>query len=179
MKRLLLSFIAALALPVQAGIPEKFQNKWMVLLDNESNTWQMNTEDIDISGDIIRFWVKRYVKESDKENSTGWEGKLRINCKTYKRRAEIKTGASTLGALVVTGGYSKTPWGDIKEKAPNLLASNFCYLTGVEGYTPEPNPPEWVSKTIENYNSKPKRSSTGGINCNSPVHRNKPQCMDY
>ena len=65
------------------------------------------------------------------------------------------------------------------KEAPNILASNFCYLTGVEGYTPEPNPPEWVSKTIENYNSKPKRSSTGGRNCDSPVHRNKPYCMDY
>ncbi len=67
MKRLLLLLIAALALPVQAGIPEKFQNKWMVLLDNEVNTWIMNTEDIDISGGIIRFWVQEF----DKENSTG------------------------------------------------------------------------------------------------------------
>ena len=166
----------------------------MVLLDNEVNTWIMNTEDIDISGSIIRFWVQEF----DKENSTGWEGKLRINCKTYKRRAEIKTEESNLGARVVIGGYSnrpwgeligdalgsaggyeKTPWADIKEEAPNLLASNFCYLTGVEGYTPEPNPPEWVSKTIENYNTKSKRSSTGGVNCNSPVHSNKPHCIDY
>ena len=59
-------------------------------MDNESSTWQMNTEDIEIKGEIIRFLVKRYVKEADKENSRGWEGKLRINCKKYIRRAELK-----------------------------------------------------------------------------------------
>ena len=47
-----------------------------------------------------------------------------------------------------------------------------------DGYTPEPNPPEWVSRTIRYYNSKPKKKSSGVINCNSPVNRNKPQCFN-
>ena len=73
MKRFLLPLLAALTLPsvVNAGVPEKFKNKWMVILDNESSTWQMNTEDIEIKGENIRFLVKRYVKEADKENSRG------------------------------------------------------------------------------------------------------------
>ena len=182
MKRFLLPLLAALTLPsvVNAGVPEKFKNKWMVILDNESSTWQMNTEDIEIKGEIIRFLVKRYVKEADKENSRGWEGKLRINCKKYTRRAELKGGATTLGGLILGGGYTKTPWADIKEQAPNLLASNFCYLTGVEGYTAEPNPPESVKNSIKYIESKPikKYSQQGSvnINCDSPVWKNKPRC---
>ena len=45
MKRFLLPLLAALTLPsaVNAGVPERFKNKWMVILDNESSTCQMNT----------------------------------------------------------------------------------------------------------------------------------------
>ena len=34
------------------------------------------------------------------------------------------------------------------------LANNFCFLTGEEGYTPEPNPERWVKKIIRTVQSK-------------------------
>ena len=76
-------------------------------------------------------------------------------------------------------------WGEIYEeiKPSDIaydLASNFCFLTGVEGYTREANEPEWATKVIKLVQSQPiKKSNTANIDCDSPVYRNRPQCFDY
>ena len=53
-------------------------------------------------------------------------------------------------------------------------------MTGIEGYTPNDNPPEWVKSVVKTIKSKPiKKNIQQGsvtINCDSPVWKNKPRC---
>ena len=96
-------------------------------------------------------------------------------------RGEVKGGATTLGGYILNGGYAKTHWGKItKADFGYVLADNFCYLTGIEGYTKNDNNAKWITKIIQNIESKPtqKINSQGSIkiNCDSPVWKKRPIC---
>ena len=183
MKRLLLPLIAAFAFPtvVNAGIPKEFEDRYMVAADGKDSTWLVDTEDIEVKGSVIRLNVQRTVKNADKDSSVPWRGRLRIDCKKFEQKAELKGGATTLGGLILGGGYSKTPWIKITKKDVSYkFADDLCYLTGVKGYTKNEDNPEWVLKVVETVESKPikKYSEQGSIkiNCDSPVWKNKPRC---
>tara|TARA_Y100001968_G_C19125160_1_gene603887 strand:+ start:112 stop:639 length:528 start_codon:yes stop_codon:yes gene_type:complete len=175
MKRFLLPLIAAIVLPVKAGIPDDLKGKWMIASSSDKAIWLIDTEDVALKGPQIRFYLKR---SSNDEGSTGgrdWTGKGRIDCEKFERRQEIYNGISGWD------GWAREPWGGIKpDEFAYDLASQFCFLTGVPGYTPEPNPPAWAKKIIQTVQSQPikKRSTGSHINCDSPLWSNKPQCFD-
>ncbi len=169
---LLLALTAGLLSPVQAGIPEA-KKAWMEI-DLKPGNWRVNTSEAKASGSSITVGTSRQ-QEKD-ENADGywlmsWSGKTKVNCKTFKQTITVK-------------GRSLLAFGTTSKIEPNhigyILADNLCYLTGVEGYTPNPNPPEWVVRTVKTIKSKPiNKSKTGNIDCNSSVYRNRPQCFDY
>ena len=150
MKHLLLSLLAALALPtaVNSGIPKKFEGKYMKATGTARSTYMINTEDIDIKRERLRFYVKSELKPStvpDPNIRENWEGKLRINCKNFEKKKEIS----------IRGFIVEVPYSPIKENEFSyILAENFCFLTGVEGYTAEKNPPQWVKKIIRTIREK-------------------------
>ena len=160
-----------IVLPAQAGIPEA-KKAWMKI-DLKPGNWRVNTSEAKASGSSITVGTSRQ-QEKD-ENADGywlmsWSGKTKVNCKTFKQTITVK-------------GRSLVAFGQTSKIEPNhigyILADNLCYLTGVEGYTPNPNPPEWVIRTVKTIKSKPIKKSQAGINCDSTVWRNKPECMDY
>ena len=57
-------------------------------------------------------------------------------------------------------------------------ANNFCFLNGIAGYTPEPNPQSWAKKIIDSneIQKMENKNKLGNINCDSPVWKNKPRC---
>ncbi len=146
MKRFLLPLIAALACPlsVKAGIPES-RNVWMEI-DLKPGIWRVDTSNAKARGSSVIVGTSRQ-QEKD-ENADGywvmsWTGTTKVNCKTFKQTIKVP------GQLF--GGTSKIEPNHIGY----VLADNLCYLTGVEGYTPNPNPPEWVVNTVKTIKSKP------------------------
>ena len=171
MKRLLLPLLTALALPtaVNAGVPES-RNVWMEI-DLKPGHWRVDTSNAKASGSNVTVGTSRQ-QEKD-ENSDGywvmsWTGTTKVNCKTFKQTIRIPGQ--------IFGGTSKIEPNHIGY----VLADNLCYLTGVEGYTPNENPPEWVNRVVKTIKSKPikKYVQQGSItiNCDSPVWKNKPRC---
>ena len=170
MKRLLLPLLAALALPsaVNAGIPIE-RDVWMGI-DLKPGIWTIDTSEFKLKKKTITFVVRRQQEKdeaSDGVKTLSWTGKYRVYCKAFKSKG-----------LNAPWGY-----GEPAEKIqPNtieyVLADNLCYLTGVEGYTPNENPPKWVKKIISNIEIKKvkKPKKVRNINCQSPVFKNKPIC---
>ena len=87
MKRLLAISIASAsiaigAIPVFAGVPESesiSKGKWQQVSDN----WFIDTEDVEIKGDQLRFWVERVPTEGEEASTqwkTAWTGKIRVRC---------------------------------------------------------------------------------------------------
>ena len=126
-----------------AGVPKsvsKYEGKWIKVNEN----WLIDTEDVHMKKDRIRFWVERVAtgeEISDAYDSYSWVGKYRIRCGDF--HSLIETDDSY-------GGWKKIKPGDFAYR----LASNFCYLTGVEGYTPEPIKYVWQRKITELLKSK-------------------------
>ncbi len=159
---LLLSTTTALA-----GIPTSEQ-KWAQANEN----WSIDTEDVDMDGKHIRFYVERTSTEGEHAaEGSRWTGKIRVSCEDFHSRIEVQGGA--------WGGYYKQPWQKIKpSEFAHILASNFCFLTNVPGYTPEPNPEEWVTKIINTIKSQPIKD-TKKKRCESSTQKNKPECRKY
>ena len=105
-------------------------------------------------------------------------GKITVKCSNFT----AKTQGQLKDPLV--GNYWS--WGEsFEEIKPNDiaydLASKFCFLTGVEGYTRDSEEPEWVKKVIKIVQSKPilKAYDRLNIDCDSTVWRTRAECMDY
>ena len=174
MKRLLFPLLAALAFPTVglAGIPQTQEEKWATIKWKDQE-WLVDTEDVEVKGTKIRFYVqRRATPEENQAENRGWRGKARIDCKNFKRRGETFSGSI----------YLAQRWEKITPaEFAYELANQFCFLTGVDGYTAEVSPPPWANKIIQMVNSKPIRKTPSGsnFNCDSQVWRNKPECMDY
>ena len=170
MKRLLLPLLAALALPtaVNAGIPTE-RDVWMGI-DLKPGIWKVNTSEAKAVGSSITVLVSRQQEKDEASDGfyiMSWTSKVKVNCKTFKQTI-LKAGL----------------FGQTDKIQPDYigypLADNLCYLTGIEGYTPNENPPEWVNRVVKTIKSKPikKYIQQGSvkINCDSPVWKNKPRC---
>ena len=143
MKRLLLApLILSLGLPAHAGIPSKFEGKWMKVDKN----WTIDTEDVQIKNNRIRFWVDRQASPGEYAGSgrktMTWKGKLRIDCKSFRWYTE-KNLPGPYGAFA----WHST-WNQITPGLQKDLANHLCFLTGVEGYTRESKEPVWIQKII-------------------------------
>ena len=152
MKRLLLApLILSLCSPVLAGIPESRVGKWVLVKDTPLGKHSIDTEDVEIKGSKMRFWVRReqgLEEPSDSNTQLNWAGKMRINCKDFTLRIDLPTYSGL-------GTYQKWEMGKLQEgDFAYELANQFCFLTGEEGYTPEPNPEPWVEKIIQTVQSK-------------------------
>ena len=176
MKRLLLPLLAALALPnaVNASIPEEFDGRWLQAVKDHRRTFMVDTEDVVMKGTKLRFFVKREIapeRNPDPNILENWQGKLKIDCEEFTYKVEV-----FVGGLI---GYQEPYSGKIKKGDVGYdFANNFCFLTGVEGYTPEPNPEPWAKKIIDliKIQKTEKKSKLLNINCFSPFWKNKPRC---
>ena len=176
MRRLFLApLILALSSPALAGIPSsKSETKWV----NVRTNLLIDTEDIDLKGSKLRFYIENKTAEGQPYNPHSrddYVGKLRIDCAKFTTKVEGRV-EGPFGSY-----YQRANWEKIRR---NLfaydLANYFCFLTGEEGYTREREEPAWASKIIKTVQSKPiKKSNSANINCDSAVWRNKPVCMDY
>ena len=140
MKRLFLILALAFISPALAGVPDSLEvgtSKWQRV----NERWTIDTEDVELKGDQIRFWVERTA--AGDENAAwifnSYRGKLRISCADFEQRVERLTH----NAFGVAHIY-RHQWQKIKPGYfAYTLASNFCHFTGVAGYTPEPLEHEW------------------------------------
>ena len=87
-------------------------------------------------------------ESSDGYYLMSWSGKTKVNCKTFKQTLTVKG----LSLLPVSRTIKIEP-----DTIGYTLADNLCYLTGVEGYTPNENPPEWVNRVVKTIETKPKK----------------------
>ena len=127
-----------------AGVPESetiSKGKWQRVNAN----WIIDTEDVDVKGDKIRFWVKRNAT-GDEEMSTQqintYTGKLRIRCGDFHRRIDSQEINKWGNTYINPGNWQKIKPLEFAYK----LASNFCYLTKTPGFTPEPIVHTWQQK---------------------------------
>ena len=140
------AFAAALAAtPAFAGVPEKevrSSGKWHQV----NNSWIIDTEDVEIRGDQLRFWVERVavgVEVASTQGLTAWKGKIRLRCGDFHQKLE----GEVRNALGNKFYISYDGWEKIKpHHFAYTLASNFCYITKTPGYTPEPVVYEWQEK---------------------------------
>ena len=149
MKRFLIPLLAALALPLYAGIREsKKISKWMKI----DNNWTIDTEDVDIKRSKLRFYViRRATKdeiEGDTEIDREFTAKYRINCKSFTSKRQKRLFDGSYGGLLAQ-------WQEIRPDTLNFtLANYFCFLTGEEGYTREEIEPIWAKKINDKYSKK-------------------------
>ena len=159
MKYLLIALTAALALPtatpVQAGIPGSLKGRagatglerWIKI----STHYWVDTEDVLKSGKTLRFYIERNATGDEYEGPDAlmknYLGKLRINCHKYKSKLNIRIDRDfVFGDNYNSGGT----WDTIRPShIAYRFANNFCFLTGVEGYTREKDEEPWVTKIIE------------------------------
>ena len=174
MKRFLIPLLAALASPtaVFSGVPLE-KDAWRQL-DGGFYNYQINTLDAKVTGSKIKVGINRTMASTEAADGytvLNWTGKVTVDCKKFKYTIAVRMG----GLLPASKSYKITR-GDIGY----LLADNFCYLTGVEGFTKNDYLSSWARETIKHIESKPiKRYSQQGsvnINCDSPVWKNKPRC---
>ena len=133
--------LPALALfvsPAIAGVPEAettSRGKWQKVSPN----WTIDTEDVELKRDKIRFWVKRTAtgnEEMSTQSTARWTGKIRLRCNDFHYRIEIDS---------YNWGWERMQPGDFAYD----LASYFCYLTETPGFTPEPMKYTWQKKITE------------------------------
>ena len=135
--------IAIGAIPVLAGLPgfeSISEGKWQRVNDN----WLIDTEEVDVKGDQIRFWVERNasgIEVARTQSRTSYSGKLRVRCGDFRSRIDPQV-RSSYGAYYPAGNWEKIR----PSYVAYITASNFCYLTGSLGYTPEPVEHEWQRK---------------------------------
>ncbi|KZR76493.1 hypothetical protein [Prochlorococcus marinus] len=110
-----------------AGVPSSKQ-KWM----QWNNAWGIDTEDIEMKGKRLRFYVSRAGQPGEDTVNVRqtWQGKIRISCDSMKARHEIADGKY--------GNHIVYNWYHLRQGLFGYdLASHFCYLTGEPGFTPE------------------------------------------
>ena len=177
MRKSLIPLLAAIALPnaVFAGIPSD-KDTWVQINTFGKGQFQINTSDAKASGSKVTLGVSRSQGENEQSDGfyiMSWIGKVKVDCEKFKYTIVARAGGG--GLFPGRSTYKIT-----KDSIGYPLADNFCYLTGVEGYTPNENPPEWVNSVIKTIKSKPikKYIQQGSvtINCDSPVWKNKPRC---
>ncbi len=127
-----------LCLPSIAGVP-------MSKVSNQMMRWgqySIDTEDVRMYKQTLRFHVIRIDSPTRDNYSVGWgEALFRVNCRKFKTNRSIRYDLGQYGIL--------DPWTEISpDTLAYTLATNFCYLTGEPGFTPEPNQPEVVKKII-------------------------------
>ena len=146
------------ASPVFAGIPAQLQegdSKWMRVGDS----WIVDTEDVERKGDQLRFWVERRPvgnEQMSTQYATAWIGKIRIRCGDFHAklnpRVRVHYGYGIYGWEYAEG----TQWEKMKPGDFGvILASNFCYLTNIPGYTPEPITYDWQRKITQTIKTTP------------------------
>lgn len=180
MKKFLAPAIAATlfdACPAISGVPEAMQQnsgKWIEV----DKTWIIDTEDVERRGDQLRFWVERRAQgseESSTQTRTSWTGKYRIRCSDFHSR--IDGGAINGYGMRI---YVPGPWERIKPgDFGYTLASNFCYLTGTPGYTPEPINYEWqrkITAALGNSGLQPKSIKENSLSCKGLKVDFEPRC---
>ena len=173
MKRFLLPFLAVIILPTAAnsGIPKE-RDVWMNI-SLKPGIWKVNTSEAKAVGSSITVGVSRQQEKDESSDGyylMSWSGKTKVNCKTFKQTLTVKG----LSLLPVSRTIKIEP-----DTIGYTLADNLCYLTGIEGYTPNENPPEWVNRVVKTIETKPKKYLQKGsvkINCDSPVWKRKPIC---
>ena len=146
MKRLLAISIASAsiaigAIPAVAGVPQSESidaGKWQKVSDN----WLIDTKDVEIKGDELRFWVERIAtgfEQASTQQNMSWKGKYRIRCGDFNARIDVEARNRYGMPYIHSGRWQKiTP-----TSFGYTLASNFCYLTKTPGYTPEPTIYKW------------------------------------
>ena len=136
--------IALSTTSVNAGVPKSQQGdtaKWMRINDN----YQVDTQDVEMKEDKLRFWMRRTAtgnEEMSTQQNSYWTGKVRIRCKAFQAKVEVAKTCGIFGRKCFYGEWERMFEGTIGYE----LASNFCHLTGVPGYTPEPITTEWQEK---------------------------------
>ena len=110
-----------------------------------NETLWIDTEDVEIKGDQLRFWAERTPtasEQSSTQSNTAWKGKIRVRCGDLHTRIDVEG--------YTEGGWKRIFNGQWERIKPNYyayeLASNFCYLTNTPGFTPEPIIYEWQRK---------------------------------
>ena len=87
MRRLLiLPLLLGVSSPAMAGVPEKFEGKWMKAIEDHRRSFMIDTEDVEVRGDKLRFNVKREIAPGvspDPNILETWEGQVKINCKKF------------------------------------------------------------------------------------------------
>ena len=180
MKRILPAIAALMLAPVAyAGVPSAHQAenaKWMRV----SGNWTVDTEDIEVRGDQIRLWVRRNPtgnEEMSTQYQTAWIGKVRVRCGDFHAKLQPRRTIYYYGSPV-GHDYSGGHWEKIDQSQfAYHLASNFCYLTGSPGYTPEPIDHEWqrkITATITTTPKKKKRSTSNDDLCSNGTRH--PRC---
>ena len=177
MKRILIPLFITIPLSqsVNAGIPSS-REVWQVVpeLNKRGETYMVNVSEAKATSSYIKILGSRRAgkdETSDGKHLMSWTAKVKVNCKTFK-------------STYTVSGHSLIPFSRTKKIQPDtlgyVLADNLCYLTGVEGYTANENPSEWVKAVVKQIESKPfkKYIEQGSvkINCDSPVWKNKPRC---
>ena len=174
MKRFLIPLLAAISFPniAIAGIPIE-RDVWMNI-GLKPGIWKVNTSEAKAVGSSITVGVSRQQEKDESSDGyylMSWSGKTKVNCKTFKQTLTVRG----LSLLPVSRTVKIEP-----DTIGYTLADNLCYLTGVEGYTPNENPPEWVNRVVKTIKSKPIKKyvhqGSVKINCDSPVWKNKPRC---
>ena len=136
---------ALMGAPAFAGVPasqEAVSGKWQQV----SKSWLIDTEDVEIKGDQLRFWVERVavgIDTASTQYTTAWTGKIRVRCGDFHRKLFYEA-QNSLGMkfYINTDGWIKIK----PNEFAYVLASNFCYITKAPGYTPEPIQHEWQEK---------------------------------
>ena len=127
-----------------------------------NNAWRVDTEDIHVKGDQIRFWVRRRAvgnEEMSTQERTTWTGKLRVRCGDFHAKLQSRRNIYYYG-MVVGHDYGGGYWEKIADDHfAYQLASNFCYLTGTPGYTAEPIEHEWQRKITATIKTGPKKAT--------------------
>ena len=174
MKKALSTLIATLLLTPasNAGIPAAHRTenaKWMQV----DPAFMVDTEDIGIRGDRIRFWVRRTAvgnEEMSTQQRTTWTGKMEIRCGDFHARGATRYRDGWSGYTYIYG-----PWEQMDNRHfGSTLASNFCHLVGSPGYTPEPIQHEWQRKITATIAKEPVKNSRAGIACRDKAY--SPRC---
>lgn len=130
---LVITLIAFAPLPSFAGFLDS--GKWVWA----AKRFAIDTEDVEIKGNNLRLYYQ------DEMGSR----KLRIRCDKKHYRVERYMGWDY--------GWNASNWESLVDSTMFYeVASQLCFLTGIEGSYPEKDPPQWAEKIIRSKGHTPK-----------------------